>query len=226
VSKRATLLHSRGLAGNRPLQAMVAGYTVLWIALAIAPSYRSDWLLENLLVFGFVGLLAASFRRFQFSNLSYGLLAIFLALHAYGAHYTYSEVPYDAWAMALTGGTITEWLGLDRNHFDRLVHFLYGALLAYPMREVYVRKGWLHGRLTFTFPVAITLAFSAMYEIFEWWAAELAGGDLGVAYLGTQGDVWDAQKDMGLAGLGAFLAIVATAIGYMRRRPVWDSQDS
>ena len=201
-------------------------FALVWVALAIAPLYRHDWMLENLLVVLCAGCFLWWRKSIHLSKLSITLVFIYLCFHEVGAHYTYSEVPYDAWAMALTGGSITEWLGLERNHFDRLVHFLYGALLAYPMREVYVRKGWLHGRLTFTFPVAITLAFSAMYEIFEWWAAELAGGDLGVAYLGTQGDVWDAQKDMGLAGLGAFLAIVATAIGYMRRRPVWDSQDS
>lgn len=198
-------------------------FALVWIALAIAPLYRHDWMLENLLVLLCAGCFLWWRKSIHLSKLSITLVFIYLCFHEVGAHYTYSKVPYDAWAMALTGGTITEWLGLERNHFDRLVHFLYGALLAYPMREVYVRKGWLHGRLTFTFPVAITLAFSAMYEIFEWWAAELAGGDLGIAYLGTQGDIWDAQKDMGLAGLGALLAIVATAIGYLRRRPVWDS---
>ena len=89
-----------------------------------------------------------------------------------------------------------------------------------------MRKRWLHGRLTFTFPVAITLAISAMYEIFEWWAAELAGGDLGAAYLGTQGDEWDAQKDMVLAGLGSLLAMLATAGAFLHRRPTWDRQSA
>jgi putative membrane protein len=197
-------------------------FALVWVALAIAPLYRHDWMLENLLVVFCAGCFLWWRKSIHLSKLSITLVFIYLCFHEVGAHYTYSKVPYDAWAMVLTGGTITEWLGLERNHFDRLVHFLYGALLAYPMREVYVRKGWLHGRLTFTFPVAITLAFSATYEIFEWWAAELAGGDLGIAYLGTQGDIWDAQKDMGLAGLGALLAIVATAAAFTRRRPAWD----
>ena len=85
------------------------------------------------------------------------------------------------------------------------------------MCEAYVRAQMLKGRLTYTIPITITLAFSAMYEIFEWWAAEIAGGDLGVAYLGTQGDVWDAQKDMALAGFGAILAMIATFLIHRRR---------
>lgn len=201
-------------------------FALVWAALAIAPLYRHDWMLENLLVLLCAGCFLWWRKSIHLSKLSVTLVFIYLCFHEIGAHYTYSKVPYDDWARSLTGVTVSDWLGLERNHFDRLVHFLYGALLAYPMREVYIRKHWLHGRLTFTFPVAITLAFSAMYEIFEWWAAELAGGDLGVAYLGTQGDVWDAQKDMGLAGFGAVLAILATAVGYLRRRPVWDGQGS
>ncbi len=198
----------------------------IWVLLAIAPLYRQDWLLENLLVVLCAGLYLWRRKSIHLSKPSTVLVFVYLCCHEIGAHYTYSEVPYDAWAMALTGGTISDWLGLERNHFDRLVHFLYGLLLAYPMREVYVRQGWLHGRLTFTFPVAITLAFSALYEIIEWWAAEMVGGDLGVAYLGTQGDVWDAQKDMGLAGIGAVLAMMAAFSAYFWLRPAWDrSQD-
>lgn len=197
-------------------------FAVVWVALAIAPLYRQDWLLENLLIILAAMLFVRWRKSIHLSKVSIALVFVYLCFHEVGAHYTYSEVPYDDWALALTGGTVSDWLGLERNHFDRLVHFLYGALLAYPMREVYVRRGWLHGRLTFTFPIAITLAFSAMYEIFEWWAAELVGGDLGAAYLGTQGDIWDAQKDMSLAGFGAVLAILATILAFRRRRPEWD----
>jgi len=84
------------------------------------------------------------------------------------------------------------------------------------MREAYIRAQMLTGRMTYTIPICITLAFSAMYEIFEWGAAEIAGGDLGVAYLGTQGDVWDAQKDMALAGFGSVLAMAATLFVHTR----------
>ena len=175
-------------------------FAAIWALLAIAPLYRHDWMLENLLVLA----AALAFLRWRktlaLSKVSSTLIFIFLCVHEVGAHYTYSEVPYDRWAEALIGTTITEIFGFTRNHFDRLEHFFYGALLAYPMREAYVRAQMLEGRLTYTIPITITLAFSGMYEIFEWWAALIAGGDLGVAYLGTQGDVWDAQKDMALAG--------------------------
>ncbi|MGH6892417.1 MAG: DUF2238 domain-containing protein [Dongiaceae bacterium] len=185
-------------------------FAVMWALLAIAPLYRHDWMLENLLVVAVAILFVWRRRMRDLSKLSSTLIFMFRCVHEIGAHYTYAEVPYDEWARALTGRTINEIFGFARNHFDRLEHVLDGALLAYPMREAYVRAQALSGRLTYT--ITITLALSAMYEIFEWWAAEITGGDLGVAYLGAQGDVWDAQKDMGLAGFGAALAMILTLI--------------
>ena len=192
-------------------------FAFIWALLAIAPLDRHDWALENLLVLA--AALAFLWRRkkLELSKVSSTLIFAFMSVHEVGAHYTYSEVPYDAWAQALFGVTITEIFGFTRNHFDRLEHFFYGALLAYPMREAYIRAQMLKGRLTYSIPICITLAFSAMYEIFEWWAAEIAGGDLGVAYLGTQGDVWDAQKDMALAGFGSILAMAITFLVHRRR---------
>jgi putative membrane protein len=191
-------------------------FAIIWALLAIAPLYRHDWMLENLLVVA----VAAAFlwwrTELRLSKVSSTLIFIFLCVHEVGAHYTYSEVPYDRWAQALIGTTITELFGFTRNHFDRLEHFFYGLLLSYPMREGYIHAQMLKGRLTYTIPITITLALSAMYEIFEWWAAEIAGGELGVAYLGTQGDVWDAQKDMALAGFGSILAMAATVMAHRR----------
>ena len=100
--------------------------------------------------------------------------------------------------------------GLERNHFDRLVHFSYGLLMAYPMRELFLRVADARGFWGYFLPLDLTLSTSAIFELFEWAAAELFGGDLGVAYLGTQGDHWDAQKDMALAGLGALIAMLVT----------------
>ena len=112
-------------------------------------------------------------------------------------------MPYDAWSEALFGVRLNDLLGLERNHFDRLVHFSYGLLLAYPMRELFLRVADARGFWGYFLPLDLTLSTSAIFELFEWAAAELFGGDLGVAYLGSQGDMWDAQKDMALAGLGA-----------------------
>lgn len=187
--------------------AVLAVFGLLWLALAIAPNDRADWALENVLVVLFVGALVGGLRWFRPSRTSWTLIFLFLALHSVGAHYTYSEVPYDAWFEALTGQKLNGLLGLERNHFDRLVHFSYGLLLAYPMRELFLRVADARGFWGYFLPLDLTLSTSAVFELFEWGAAELFGGDLGVAYLGTQGDPWDAQKDMALAGLGACIAI-------------------
>jgi putative membrane protein len=118
-------------------------------------------------------------------------------------------VPYDAWSHALFGGTINGLFGFERNHYDRLVHFMYGFLLAYPMREVFVRVAGAKGFWGYCLPLLMTMATSCLYEIIEWCAALVVGSDMGNAYLGTQGDEFDAQKDMALASLGALLSLAA-----------------
>ena len=187
-------------------------FGLFWLGLAIAPRDRADWALENALVVAFVPALVASMRWFPLSRLSWTLILAFLSLHTVGAHYTYAEVPYDAWSEALLGVKLNDLLGLERNSFDRLVHFSYGLLLAYPMRELFLRVADARGFWGYFLPLDLTLSTSALFELFEWAAAELFGGDLGIAYLGSQGDIWDAQKDMALAGLGAAIAMTATLL--------------
>jgi putative membrane protein len=193
------------LRGNRPLQALIAGYAALWVALAIAPKYRSDWLLENLLVFAFVGLLVATFRRFQFSNASYAFFALFLALHTYGAHYTYSEAAFGYW--------LRDTLHLPRNPYDRIVHFSFGLLLVYPLRELAQRALRLRSVWAYLLPFVVVLAMSAGYESIESWVARAVSPELGAAYLGTQGDEWDSQRDVDRAMTGAVIALVAIWLG-------------
>ena len=200
------------ISHRRYLALLAAIFAVLWVALAIKPSYREDWALENALVVVFALALWASHRRLVLSRLSYTLIFLFLCLHEVGAHYTYAQVPYDAWIRALTGRSLNEAMGWERNHFDRLAHFLYGLLLAYPLRELFLRVADARGFWGYFLPLDVTLATSAIFELFEWAAAELFGGDLGAAYLGTQGDVWDAQRDMALASLGALIAMLVTAL--------------
>ena len=196
---------------RRTLLILTAIFAVLWIVLAINPHDRADWALENALVVAFGIGMAVSAKQFVFSRISYSLIFVFLCLHIVGAHYTYSEVPYDAAWKALTGSTLNSQLGLERNHFDRLVHFSYGLLLAYPLRELFLRVADVRGFWGYFLPLDFTLATSALFELFEWAAASLFGGELGVAYLGSQGDIWDAQKDMALAGLGALVTMCITA---------------
>lgn len=183
----------------------------LTVALGISPHDRADWLLENTLMFGGVAVLVATHRALPLSRISYTLIFAFLCLHSIGAHYTYSLVPYDEWWKAATGHTLSSVTGWERNHFDRLVHFLYGLLLAYPVREVFLRVAEVRGFWGYYLPADVVMATSMVYELIEWGAAEFFGGELGVAYLGTQGDPWDAQKDMALACLGAILSMAITA---------------
>ena len=197
---------------RRLLTLLVVLFAIEFVILAINPHDRSDWALENVLVLVSVVALLASYRHLPLSNISYTLIFLFLCLHEVGAHYTYAKVPYDAWWHSLTGSTLNEMLGWQRNHFDRAVHFLYGLLLAYPIRELFIRVANVRGFWGYFLPLDLTMSTSMIFELFEWGAAELFGGDLGVAYLGTQGDIWDAHKDMALASLGALVAMGVTIL--------------
>ena len=176
-------------------------YGLLWTWLAIGPVNRRDWLLENLLAFALVLLLTLTYRRFQLSTLSYCLITFFMTLHAVGAHYTYAEVPLGFWLQDL--------LSLSRNPFDRIVHFAYGALLAYPVREILVRLAGVRGLWSYSLSISLILTQSGLFEIIESIVAALVSPELGNAYLGTQGDEWDAQKDMAAAFIGALLTMSA-----------------
>lgn len=198
--------------------ALLASLTVWWLALAIDPLDRQDWLLENALLVVAIALLAVTYRPFPLSRISYTLIFVFLCLHTLGAHYTYAEVPYDRWWASLTGATFNEWVGWERNNFDRVVHFSYGLLLAYPIRELFLRVAGVRGFWGYFLPLDLTMSTSALFELIEWCVAEVVAGDLGAAYLGTQGDIWDAHKDMALASLGALVAMSATAFLNSRSR--------
>lgn len=188
---------------------LLCAYAVFWLVLAIAPTSRPDWWLENLLVFAAVPLLVHPRVGASLDGVAYTLLLAFLALHAVGAHYTYSEVPYDRWAQAWGMGSIDAALGFRRNQYDRLVHFAYGLWVTPAMVALLDAHVPQRGLWRWLLPFAFMLSHSVVYELVEWGAAEVFGGELGKAYLGTQGDEWDAQKDMALAALGAALAIAA-----------------
>jgi putative membrane protein len=183
---------------------------VLWLITAIEPFNRRDWFLENLLVFIYCSLLVVTYRRFVFSNLSYLLFTIFMSLHLVGAHYTYAEMPFGFW--------LQEVLDASRNHYDRIVHFAYGLLIAYPFREILIRAAGVRIGWSYFLPVVTVLAFSAFYEFLEAAVAAIVSPELGNAYLGTQGDVWDAEKDTFLAFIGAIITMVIVWL-YNHRSP-------
>jgi putative membrane protein len=191
------------MSRNGYLSTLGVVYAAWWVLMAIKPKHFDDWLLENVLVVFAVALLWFTRKSFPLSRVSYTCIFVFMMFHAVGAHYTYAEVPYDRWLTFLQG---------ERNHFDRLVHFLYGLLLAYPVREMFLRIGNVRGFWGYFLPLDLTMSTSMLYELIEWGAAEVVGGDLGALYLGTQGDIWDAHKDMALASIGALIAMFITAL--------------
>ena len=174
-------------------------YLLIWTLLAIAPNYRDDWLLENILVVVAVPLVLWLHHHQPFSVRASLLLWIFFVLHAIGSHYTYAEMPWFS--------QLSQQFGLGRNHFDRLVHFLYGLLIFLPLTEQL--QPHIHRRGT-RIIITLLLLFSSSgsYEILEWLATEVTHPELGTAFLGTQGDPWDAQQDMALAHLGSILAAI------------------
>jgi len=186
------------------LLAILLAWTV---ALGIAPHYRQDWLLENVLLALALPVLVLTYRDLRFSNAAYTCLFLFFMLHEVGAHYTYSLVPYDAWSATLLGTSLNDLLGFERNQFDRAVHLLYGVLVTPAAVELFAAKAPPAGIWRFLMPLFFMNAHAVIYETIEWLAAEAFGGDLGVAYLGTQGDPFDAQKDMALAFLGTLLSL-------------------
>jgi putative membrane protein len=208
---------SEGAPTRRFALGLFAAYAAWWLWLAIAPKYRADWVLENVLVLVALPILSRVWR-----DLSRGAilaLFVFLLLHAVGAHYTYAEVPYDHWAKALTGHSINALFGLERNHFDRLVHFLYGLLVTPAAFELLGARAGLRGGWRRFLCFMFMAAQASCYEVIEWGAAEVFGGDLGQAYLGTQGDEWDSQKDSGLMVLGTLVALAALRVSARQQRP-------
>ncbi len=191
---------------------LLAILLALCVVCGIAPISRSDWILENVLVVLTIGILWWTRRWLPLTTASVWLFFVFLVLHEIGSHYTYAKVPYDAWFESLTGRTFNSIFGWERNHYDRLIHFLYGLLLAVPVRELFLRVVRARGFVSYWLPVQLTMSWSALYEIVEWFTVILFGGDLGAAFLGTQGDEWDAHKDMTLAGIGAVLSMAIVAI--------------
>ena len=177
---------------------LLAGYLVVFTLAAINPYDRAVWWAENIPVLIIVGLLVLSARKFRFSDTSYVLMSVFIILHTIGGHYTFERVPFD-W--------VTELFGFDRNHFDRLAHFSVG-FYAYAIAELLVTKHMVRSRwIVALFPIFAIVTVAGAYEIVEWQYAIYADAEAGLAVLGSQGDIWDAQKDILADTLGAILVM-------------------
>ncbi len=177
-------------------------FFISFIIGAYKPLYPQDWFLESIIGSITVILLICTYKKFRFSNTSYTLLLIFLLLQVIGSHYTYSETPIGFW--------IKDLFDLSRNHYDRVIHFLFGLLLYLPTLELWKRlshnksKTWPH----YTVPVFVLIALGGSFEVIEWIVAIIVSPELGIAYLGTQGDVWDAQKDIAVKIVGSLIAML------------------
>ncbi len=174
-------------------------YIVVWMIMAINPKYPQDWLLENVLVFIFFPFVIWMDKKHNYTLLSIIFLLIFSSLHSLGSHYTYAEMEHF--------NAITEFFGFERNHFDRLVHFLFGLLVFRILFEMIMPSvNTVKTALVFTFTMIVSI--SSFYELLEWLAVAILQPDLGMAFLGIQGDIWDAQKDTFVALVGALINIV------------------
>lgn len=191
------------------LWGLVVWYLLLSGWTAYGPVDREFWAIASILPACLVIGLMAAHRRLPLSPLSYVLITVFLSLHTVGVHYTYAQVPLGAW--------VDQALHLGRNHFDRVVHFSFGFLLAYPMEEAFRLLAHARGWVLYYLPVMTVLGLSGLWEIIESWVASAVHPELGITYLGSQGDIWDAQKDMAVALYGAMLCMTLLALVRVRR---------
>ncbi|HSH14098.1 MAG TPA: DUF2238 domain-containing protein, partial [Desulfurivibrionaceae bacterium] len=178
-------------------QALAAVFSVFFVILGIAPVSREVWIAEVIPVALVFAALTLTFRHFRFSNLAYSLMAFWLFWHTVGGHYTFAQVPF---------GWVTELIGAQRNHFDRIGHLSVG-FYAFALAELATRKRWCGPVLATFLGLFMVMSVAAGYEIIEWWFAVVVGGNAGTEFLGSQGDIWDAQKDMLADTLGAVFTL-------------------
>jgi len=193
---------------SKLLNFLLVAYAIECIALAIHPVERGTWWAENITVWLIVGtIVILALRGVIFSNLAYCLMFVLIFLHTIGGHYTFALVPFDF---------VTNTFGFHRNHFDRMAHFSVG-FYAFAMAEWLDRRKLVaHRFLLFTYPIAAIGCIAALYEIIEWIFAVSSDPTAGDAFLGSQGDIWDAQEDMLSDILGA---LTATLFYFVARKP-------
>jgi putative membrane protein len=192
---------------------LIAIFIVAWVLASIHPASPENWLQENILIFLAIPFIILLGRYIMLTKSSYALITIFLILHIIGAHYNYGSVPL--------GDTIGGLMGTERNLYDRFMHFSFGLLMVYPIRELFLRVSTIKGFWGYFFPINIMLSLSALYEIFEWIGAINLPPDIAFLFVGGN-DPWDPIKDMTLAGIGAVLTILVIFImDVLRDKDFW-----
>jgi putative membrane protein len=194
---------------NRFLQWLSLAMVSVIVVAGIHPDKVFDYFLENATAFAFLAVLAATYRILPLSQLSYLLIFFYLSIHEWGAHYKYSDVPLGEW--------MKPWLHTNRNMYDRVAHFSFGLLLSYPLQEMFMRKAKVASPWRYVLPVEAILSFSAIYEMMEAGAAMILTPERGEEFVGMQGDMWDSQEDMFMAGIGSVVAVILLAMIRHRR---------
>ena len=200
------------LPRDRYQRALFLFFLLFFAGSCVVPPYLQYLLMQHVPTLLAVLLLAYLSNRFVISRLSFSSIIVFLCLHTLGARYLYSYVPYDVWSEQLLGVNISESFGFQRNHYDRLVHFSYGLLLAVPVQEFERRYLRLSTAISSVLAVEFIIATSASYELIEWLVAIVFTPDWAEQFLGQQGDIFDAQKDTALATAGAIVSISVMAL--------------
>lgn len=198
------------LSKNRFVQSFVLVFASVWIYTFMNNTDMANWWIENTLTILFLVFIVTTYKKYRFSDLSYFFMCVFVCMHVYGSMCTYASNPLGFWLQDL--------LQTERNHYDRIVHFSFGFVLAYPFRELF--GNWLKfpSYSIAYMPIVVALAVSSLYEMIEWAVADVFFKAQGPAYLGTQGDVWDAQKDSFLAFAGAVLGTIIISMAMKKAK--------
>jgi putative membrane protein len=191
---------------------------VATLASCVNAPFPSQMYLQHLPTAAAIGLLSLAAKRRMFSPAAFVCMVAFLLFHVIGARYIYSYVPYDRWSENLLGLNVTSYFGFRRNHYDRLVHFAFGVLAIRPVWEILTNRFKVPPRFALYASVEFVLAFSLVYELFEWGLTMVLSPSDAGAYNGEQGDLWDAHRDMSCAFIGALLALMIWRV--VRRRSV------
>lgn len=194
---------------NRFLQWLCVAMISVIVIAGIHPDKVFDYFLENATAFTFLIVLGLTYRILPLSHLSYTLIFLYLCIHEFGAHYKYSDVPLGEWMKPL--------LHTTRNMYDRVAHFSFGLFVSYPLQEMFMRKAGVKNRWRYVLPVEAILSFSAIYEMMEAGAAMILTPERGEEFVGMQGDMWDSQEDMFMAGIGSVVAVILLAVIRNRR---------
>lgn len=184
---------------DKTLHILLGIYIAEFVICGISPYHRGVWWAENIPIMLIVAAAVIISKYFRFSPTAYIMMFFLIFLHTIGGHFTFERVPF---------GFVSNLFGFERNHFDRMAHFTVG-FYAYPIAEVLLKRKLVNTKwLLYLFPVFAILSVAAFYELFEWIFAISTDPEAGMTVLGSQGDIWDAQKDMLSDGLGSVFAML------------------